>query len=165
MSRHGYGRIKRLQAAALPLLLCLCMAAAACHPYTRYDEYRHINAEGWDRDTVVCFDVAPAAESGTYTEDLLIRTDNRYPFRQLRLVVDQEIIPSHRTITDTLMFDIYSSDGDNEGRGFSLFHNEKVFRFLTLRQGDSLHVTVRHDMRRHILSGIHDIGLLLEVRE
>ncbi len=136
----------------------------ACHPYTRYDEYRHTNAEGWDRDTVLCFGVPPVETTDTYIEALNIRTDNNYPFRKLCLVVDQEVIPSHRHIIDTLLYSIYDDDGDNEGRGFSLFQKEKIFRFLTLHQGDSLHVKVHHDMRRHILPGIHDVGLRLEVK-
>ena len=152
---------------AMPILLCTCwaacMAAVACHPHTRYDEYQHTDAEGWDRDTVLCFDVAPVTSTDTYIETLNIRTDNRYPFRQLCLIVDQEKIPSHEHLTDTLLFSIYNDDGDNEGRGFSLFQNEKVFRFLPLSQGDSLHVTVRHDMRRHSIPGIHEVGLRLEV--
>ena len=30
---------------------------------------------------------------------------------------------------------------------------------ITLQQGDSLHICVRHDMKREILPGISDVGI------
>ena len=148
----------------MPLLLCLCITAVACHPYTQYDEYRHTNASGWDRDTLLIFDVPPLEQDGTYIEELNIRTDNNYPFRQLSLVVDQEVLPANKHIIDTLQIDVYDDEGDASGKGFSIYQNELVFKFITLHKGDSLHISVGHNMRRHIIPGVNDVGVKLELR-
>ncbi|MBR5688440.1 MAG: gliding motility lipoprotein GldH [Prevotella sp.] len=148
----------------MPLLLCLCITAVACHPYTQYDEYRHTDASGWDRDSILTFDVPAIEQDGTYIEELNIRTDNNYPFRQLSLTVDQQILPSGKHLIDTLQIDVYDDEGDASGKGFSIFQNQLVFKFISLHKGDSLHINVSHNMRRHSISGINDVGIRLEQR-
>ena len=149
----------------MPLLLCLCITAVACHPYTQYDEYRHTDATGWNRDSLLTFDVPAIEQDGTYIEELNIRTDNNYPFRQLSLTIDQQVLPSGKHIIDTLDIDIYDNEGDAAGKGFSIYQNQLIFKFISLHKGDSLHINVGHNMRRHSIPGINDVGIKLDLRE
>ena len=48
-----------------------------------------------------------------------------------------------------------------KGHGISTYQYNFHLTTLTLNEGDSLHIAVRHNMKREILPGISDIGIRL----
>ncbi|MBQ2553963.1 MAG: gliding motility lipoprotein GldH [Prevotella sp.] len=133
----------------------------ACFPDTHYVTYQHVDADGWERDSVLEYTIPHVDDDGTYMSEIDLRTTRAYPFTRLYLIVSQTIYPAGRTITDTLNLEISDNQGRQKGRGFTLLQQERPFRFLQLHQGDSLVIHVSHHMRRRLLSGISDVGYRL----
>ena len=104
---------------------------------------------GWDKTDTLFFEVPPVKEAGTYQEEIGIRTDLDYPFQSLALVVAQEIHPKG---------DILQKE---RGNGISRFQNVIYLSDIQLEKGDSLRICITHNMRREMISGLSDIGMIL----
>ena len=88
-----------------------------------------------------------------------MRITSTYPFMSLRLVVEQVIIPAHRLVRDTIDCHLIDRNGKPKGQGMSYYQYQVPVNDISLQQGDSLHICVRHDMKREILPGISDVGI------
>ena len=155
-------KVLLIQSAIWLMALCLLVA---CYPNTRYVEYHHTDVTGWEKDSVLCFGIAPLEESGPYVEELGLRTESSYPFLHLSLVIEQQVYPSGRHITDTLQLPIYDQEGHPVGRGLSIYRQELPFRFINLHEGDSLAIRIHHNMLRRSLPGVTEVGIHLLKRE
>lgn len=135
---------------------------SACSDSKVYDHYEHTPLAGWEKNDLLSFSVPAAKEDGLYTTDLGLRINATYPFMSLTLIVDQHILPADTTVSDTLSCDLIDTDGKTHGQGVNFYQYQFHISQLPLHQGDSLQVSVRHDMKREILPGISDIGLIVE---
>lgn len=124
-----------------------------------YDTYHHTFISGWDRGEVLSYDVPRMKTTAKYSTMLGIRVSDGYPFQSLTLIVEQTLYPKKTTRRDTLNCQIYDSRGTIRGKGISYFQYHYQVSQMNLQEGDSLHVTVRHDMRREIIPGIADVGI------
>lgn len=162
---YGRGRLRSMSA-GLRSLLCRAAAVAvvalalpACDGGVVYDEYRPTQIEGWEKNDTLVFDVARLRHGGRYRQEIGLRINALYPFTRLSLLVEQTIEPGHRLAVDTLDCRLYDDKGNVLGDGVSYFQYNFMLSEVDLREGDSLHVCVRHIMKREILPGISDIGL------
>ena len=117
-------------------LLALLLALGACQSQVAYHHFRHISSPGWDKSDTLHFDVQPMTEDGNYEVLAELRTDKNYPFQN-------------------------SKEGVIEGDGISAFQYQFHVRYLNLHKGDSLHICVAHNMKREIMPGIIDVGVLI----
>lgn len=124
-----------------------------------YDTYRHTSLEGWERNDTLCYDVAKMAKAGDYLVELGLRTDYDYPFVAITLIVDQTILPEGTTLRDTLDCRLVKPNSTQKTGGISCFEYNTEVRRLRLNANDSMHITVRHDMKRDILPGVSDVGI------
>ena len=145
----------------ITLLTVMVVAAllAACDHQTIYSHYEHTPVAGWDRDDPVLFHVSPFTDSLTCQQELALRVSGDYPYRDITLVVEQTRHPSGAEFRDTLSCELLSKEGNSRGSGVGIYHFTFPLRQLPVRRGDSLTVSVRHDMSRETLPGIFDIGL------
>ena len=90
-----------------------------------------------------------------------MRITSDYPFTGLSLVVERKIYPSKDIRVDTLNCAIMDSKGNAEGKGVSYYQYDFPLSTLRLKEGDSLALIVRHAMKREILPGISDVGIML----
>ena len=132
---------------------------ASCSGNTVYDHYNHTSVSGWDRGEALSYDVPRVKQGGKYATSLGLRVSEAYPFQSLTLIVEQTVLPGKKTTSDTLNCQIYDSKGTIRGEGISYFQYHFLVSEKDLKQGDSLHITVRHDMRREIIPGVADIGI------
>ena len=100
----------------------------------------------------------PRADSA----DLGLRINATYPFMGLTLIVEQFSYPDRKRRVDTVNCKLMDSNGKMKGYGIGSFQYTFHITDLDLQQGDSLHIGVRHDMKREILPGISDIGIILK---
>ena len=140
----------------ITLLLC------ACNNNKVYDYYHHTLVSGWDKVDVLSYDVAPLAKDGNYAMRLGLRINDSYPFQRITLIVDQTVYPSGKKQADTLNCELFDRKGIVRGQGVSYFQYHFRVAEQFLQKGDSLHITVRHDMKREIMPGIADVGIELE---
>lgn len=132
---------------------------SSCDNKVVYDTYNHTPIEGWEKNDTLFFDVPCMRSSGRYRLEVGMRTNGSFPFTGLSIVVEQTVIPGYKTFTDTLKCRLSDDKGNFLGQGISCFQYNFILSDINLHEGDSLHVRVRHIMKREILPGISDIGL------
>lgn len=142
-------------------LALVAMLLTACDHRTIYDRYESTALSGWEKNDTITFAIRPLKEAATYRALLGVRTTDSYPFTSLTLIVEQEIMPAHRVLVDTICCELTDEQGKVLGDGIGYRQYQFEVCQLQLQEGDSLHVVVRHDMKREILPGICDVGIKL----
>jgi len=132
---------------------------SSCNRHTVYDHYSHTPIAGWEKNDTLVFNIPKLTVGGMYQQFLGLRINGAYPFMSLYLIVEQTIEPQHRVLTDTLNCRLINQKGISEGQGISYYQYNFPITRIDLQAGDSLHVCIRHGMKRDILPGIADIGL------
>ena len=118
------------------LLVLYSLLLIACETETVYHHFEPTQIAGWERNDTLKFSVPAMAVDGDYREKLILRVNNDYPFMGLTLIVEQTVFP---------------------GNGF--YEYDYPLTQLALHAGDSLQISVRHNMKREILPGIADVGI------
>ena len=152
------------KALAIIILMMAIWPFASCNRHIVFDRYEHTPIAGWEKNDTLFFDVNPISTAGTYRQELGLRITGQYPFRSLRLVLKQEIWPEGRIIHDTVDCQLIDEKGTATGQGIAFYQYNMPVNDIKLREGDSLHICIRHDMKREILPGISDIGIKMTVR-
>lgn len=145
----------------LGVLLTIAIGLTSCDRKTIYYHYEHAPVNGWEKNDALSFDISPVSV-GTYREELGLRIDKSYPFMGLCLVIKQTILPSGYVHSDTLNCNLIDEDGNNKGPGLSYYQYNFHVNTLRLQEGDSLNITVKHNMKREIMPGIVDVGIRLD---
>ena len=122
-------------------VIAVAVAVSACGGGTVYSKFVSTPVDGLEKNDTVVFDVPPVALPGRYSMEM-----------------------GHRMSVDTLDCRLYDNDGNGLGRGVSIYQYGFALPDTDLQKGDSLHVRVRHVMKREILPGITDIGLSMETK-
>lgn len=146
-------------------LVLLVMLLGACQPRVAYHHYRHISSPGWDKSDTLHFNIPPVSQSGVYEVVAELRTDKNYPFQKINLIVSQTVIPEGAYFYDRLDCRLISQNGVIEGDGISYFQYQFHVRDMKLNQGDSIHLCISHNMKREIMPGIADVGILIRRQE
>ena len=145
------------------VLTAIVHILSACSGSTVYDEYAHTPIAGWEKNDTLSFEIPPMAATGYYRQSLGLRTTGAYPFTALTLIVNQTIYPANKgkriEKTDTLLCQLINQHGENKGQGISYYQYNFPINIYQMHQGDSIHVAIRHDMKREILPGVSDIGI------
>lgn len=137
----------------------MALSLAACDNGMVFYKYSHAPTEGWEKNDTVVFDVPKQKHAGIYRLDIGLRTNEQFPFTSISLVVEQTVLPQKTTRTDTLKCRLADEKGNILGRGINHFQYDFALSDLNLKENDSLHVSIRHIMKRETLPGISDIGL------
>ena len=116
--------------------VCIVMGFISCDTNTPYYQYAHTPIDGWEKNDTLRYEVQPLKKGGEHQITVALRLNGAYPFRKLYLIMQQDIFPRLQSKTDTICFDYMDKD--------------------------SIHITIRHAMKRDILPGISDIGVKLE---
>lgn len=146
------------------VMCMMAMVVASCTTNTVFDSYAHTPLAGWEKNDTLTFDVKPLALSGEYSEQVGLRMTNAFPFTSISLIVEQHIYPKDKVLTDTIKCPITDQRGNFLGDGVSSYQYLFPLKEVTLSRGDSLHVSIRHNMKREILPGVSDVGLKLDIK-
>lgn len=140
------------------------MIITSCNRNKIYDHYNHTPIAGWEKNDTLIFDIPPIIDAGVYQETIGLRINDAYPFMGLCLIVEQTIEPSHIVHIDTLNCRLIDHNGIALGQGISYYQYNFHLTNLHFNAKDSVHVSIRHNMKREILPGISDIGISLTKR-
>ena len=140
--------MKHIMAFLMAGVLCV-----ACTGNKVYDHYNHTPIAGWEKIDTLKFEVPPLAKQGLYATSMGLR------------IVEQTVLPANKTVIDTINCPLMGKDGQVRGKGVSYYQYHFPVSLMQLNENDSLHITVRHDMKREILPGVSDIGIELERRQ
>lgn len=138
--------------------------AASCATDTVYYSYAHTPVAGWEKNDTLTFNIPGMAAPGTYSQQVGLRMTSAFPFTSISLIVEQRIMPRGKVLTDTIKCPITDIRGNFLGDGISSFQYMFPLREVTLNKKDSIHVSIRHNMKREILPGVSDIGLKMELK-
>ncbi|MBU0289491.1 MULTISPECIES: gliding motility lipoprotein GldH [Hallella] len=152
--------MKHIMAFLMAGVLCV-----ACTGNKVYDHYNHTPIAGWEKIDTLKFEVPPLAKQGLYATSMGLRINNAFPFISMTLIVEQTVLPANKTVIDTINCPLMGKDGQVRGKGVSYYQYHFPVSLMQLNENDSLHITVRHDMKREILPGVSDIGIELERRQ
>ncbi len=141
--------------------VCIAMTIMSCDTKTPYYHYAHTPIDGWEKNDTLRYEVSPLEKGGEYHTSVGLRLNGAYPFRKLYLIMEQEIFPSLQRRTDTICFDVTSKEGRFTGNGISYYQYTLPVCKEYFTANDSIHITIRHAMKRDILPGISDIGVRL----
>ncbi len=147
------------------LVLAVTMLVACKRENAVCYVYRHTPVEGWEQHNVQSFRIDTVRESGVYDLRVCLRHTNSYPFQSLWLLVRQRYLHPDTMMQDTVVCLLTDKQGNQQGNGISIYQSEYPFRKIYLEKGREGIVTVSHIMRRTILPGISDVGLLVRKEE
>ena len=142
--------------------VCIVMGFISCDTNTPYYHYAHTPIDGWEKNDTLRYDVHPLKKGGEHQITVALRLNGAYPFRKLYLIMEQDIYPRLQYKTDTICFDVTSKEGRFTGNGISYYQYTVPVCREHFIENDSIHITIRHAMKRDILPGISDIGIKLE---
>lgn len=134
---------------------------SACTPNVVYNKYQSAPLTGWDRNDTLFFEVPKLTHGGAYDMEMGLRINGDYPFMALTLIVEQTVLPKGNVVCDTVNCQFFDQQGRQLSGGISYFQYTFPIRTVNLQANDSLHVTVRHGMKKEILPGISDVGISL----
>lgn len=138
-------------------------ALQSCNESKVYDKYDHTPLSGWEKNDTLRFDIPRLTADGMYESTLGLRITDNYPFMGLTLIVEQRLMPADTIFTDTVKCELTDRNGKTRGQGVSYYQFRFPVTKMQLSKGDSLHIRVRHDMKREMLPGISDVGISLSV--
>ena len=136
--------------------------AVSCATDTVYYSYAHTPVA--EKNDTLTFNIPGMAAPGTYSQQVGLRMTSAFPFTSISLIVEQRIMPRGKVLTDTIKCPITDIRGNFLGDGISSFQYMFPLREVTLNKKDSIHVSIRHNMKREILPGVSDIGLKMELK-
>ena len=135
------------------LAAMLLLVLSACNRKLVYDRYLSTPISGWEKNDTLSYDIRPV--SGTDTYDMWLG------FTAITLIVEQHIYPKDTIVNDTVNCKLTDRHGNASGTGVNFHQYRFPVTELQLQDGDSIHIRVRHDMKREILPGISDVGISL----
>ena len=154
-------RMKNRGLLIFSLIFAIAVVIVSCNRKNVYVNYRHVPMSGWDKTDTLVFAVSPLG-AGSYREEIGVRVDRSYPFVSLSLVIEQAILPSGYVHRDTLNYKIVDEKGKFRGKGVSYFQQAFHLNTINLHDGDSLSITIKHNMKREMVMGVSDIGFSID---
>ena len=153
----------------MTIRLMLMATALACITSCRrqivYFHYEHTPQSGWEKNDTLNYSVSPLTDDCTLHEEVALRINSFYPFQKLCLVLEQEILPAGIVRNDTLNCRLFDNEGYVQSKGMGYFQFSFHLTDMQLARGDSLHIMLRHNMKREILPGIIDVGIQLKRKQ
>lgn len=135
---------------------------SSCNRKTVYNHYEHTPTGGWNNEDTLLYKIKGIKETGTYTREVCLRYTHNYPFTNLCLIIEQQVLPSGNICSDTLHCQLTGDDENKPEPGLAFKHNMFRLPAAEFNENDSIVIKVYHDMRRKNLQGISDVGIKIE---
>lgn len=146
------------------LMFAAILIFAACDRKSLTNEYKIISKNGWNKDSLLVFEVPVADTVKMHQVFVNVRNDIDYKYSNLWLFIG--IIQPGDTIpvTDTLEITLADPSGKWLGEGFGgMKTTETLYRKnVYFPKAGSYKIEVQHGMRGKILTGITDVGIRVE---
>ena len=141
-------------------LMALTVLTIGCNSRTAFSEYRNVPLQGWDKDSVVCFDVNITDSMATYNVILSLRHTADYPYQNIWFFVQNETSGQN----DTLEYYLADQRGRWLGNGFGDRKEMPCLLYEHVRfpHGGIYRYAVRQGMRQEWLRGVTEVGLIVE---
>ena len=150
------------------LYFLVLIALISCDKKRVFDEYKSVG-KGWNKDSIVSFDLPQMDPKKHYNLFLNLRDNNDYPYTNLFLIVAMEQ-PSKMTLVDTLEYQMANPDGTLLGDGFTDVKESKlVYKERMKFAAGAYKVHIKQAVRQtgkvsgvQKLEGITEVGFRIE---
>lgn len=146
-------------------VFCFIACVCSCSVDVKYSKYRHISRKGWDSSDTILFNTDTLRQGGRYSFTCGIRTRRSYPYRDIVMMVDRKVYRDSLLVLHKLekvTCPIINVDGDMTGEGIASKNHEQKLKDFYMQTGDSIVISINHQMTRKSLSGIVDVGIIME---
>lgn len=134
---------------------------SSCSERKVYDKYAHTTLSGWEKTDTLIYNVPSVEATDIYQLALGLRITNKFPFTALTMIVEQQFLPADTVVRDTLNCKLVDAKGNYDGGGINYYQYRFPISDMALQKGDSIHIRVRHDMKREVLEGVCEVGITL----
>ncbi|MFY9154226.1 MAG: gliding motility lipoprotein GldH [Prolixibacteraceae bacterium] len=145
------------------LILIIVTGFASCDRKKVFESYYELNPKGWNKDSVVVFNVPLTDTTRNHSLFVNIRNKGTYPYSNLYLFLSVGA-PDGSLVTDTVEFTLAEASGKWKGSGIGGLHDNQILYKTSVyfpRKGNYKFM-IKQGMRDNVLEGIRDIGLRIE---
>ena len=146
------------------LALILSLSLTSCRHGNVRHAYRHIPSMCWDKADTVVLHLGEVAEEGIYGLYADVRTNKKYPYAYLYILVEQRLHSPEVVRSDTFCIQMADSTGKLCGKGRNLLNCESERLPVHLAKGQDGEIRMSHLMHQGMLPGISDVGFRLNRR-
>ena len=154
--------LHRIKTLSIILSAVLLLTFLSCNENIVYYQYISTPLSGWDKNDTLSFFLPKTEVEGNYGMELGSRINDSYPFTSLTLVIQKTFFPSMTISTDTILCRLRDEKGTPRRQGVSYYQYTFHIADLQLQHDDSIQVNIRHDMKREMLPGIGDVGIVMK---
>lgn len=144
-------------------VLTVAVVIVSCSNPFVYDRFQSIPAAGWNKDSVLVFEIPACDTLQNHNLYISVRNDIDYKYSNLWLFV-KIIQPGNEALTDTFEITLADPAGKWLGEGFGGRKTRQVVykHGVYFPVSGNYTIRIQHGMRENVLKGITDIGLQLE---
>jgi len=145
------------------LTLTLITGLIACDRKKVFEAYHKIDEKGWNKDSVVVFNVHLTDTVKNNNLYVNIRNKGNYPYSNIYLFLSIGA-PDGTLRTDTVEFTLADPSGKWRGSGIGGLHDNQIPYKSSVyfpHPGDYKFM-IKHGMRDNVLQGIRDVGFRVE---
>ena len=143
--------------------ILLIVGIVSCDRKRVFEAYKTLDNNGWNKDSVVIFDVALSDTIRNHNLYVNIRNKGTYPYSNLWLFLSVGS-PDGKMITDTVEFSLAEASGRWKGSGIGDLHDNQILYkssvYFPHKGNYTFHI--KQGMRDNVLPGIRDIGFRIE---
>lgn len=145
------------------LSLLLLTGLVSCDRKRVFESYSELDKNGWNKDSVVVFDVPVTDTIKNHNLYVNIRNKGTYAYSNLWLFMTTGS-PDGQFRTDTVEFTLAEPSGRWKGSGIGGLHdNQILYKNSVYFPHKGIYVfKIKQGMRDNVLQGIRDIGIRLE---
>lgn len=145
------------------LVLLLITGMVSCDKKRVFESYQKLDENGWNKDSVLVFNVALKDTTRNHNLYVNIRNKGTYPYSNLWLFLTIGS-PDGKQLTDTVEFSLAEVSGKWKGSGIGDLHDNQILYKSSVYFPHKGKYTfkIKQGMRDNVLQGIRDVGLRIE---
>lgn len=149
----------------LPIFLIVLLFAAivSCDQKRVFESYHELDKNGWNKDSVVVFNVELSDTMKNHNLYVNIRNKGTYPYSNIFLFLTIAS-PDGNQRTDTVEFTLADPSGRWKGSGIGGLHDNQILykNGVYFPKKGEYKFEIKQGMRDNVLQGIRDIGIRIE---
>lgn len=147
----------------ITLSILILAGIASCDSKRVFEAYKTLEEKGWNKDSVVTFNVHLTDTTRNHNLYVNIRNKGTYPYSNLWLFLTIGSPDGHQ-LTDTVEFTLAEPSGRWKGSGIGDLHDNQILykSNVFFPHGGDYTFSIKQGMRDNVLPGIRDIGLRIE---
>ena len=133
---------------------------ASCNNNTVYEKYQAVSDNGWNKDSLVVFNVQ--VDDTAQTHNLWVNIRNKVDYNYSNIWLFIEIVqPGGKAVKDTFELVLSKPSGEWLGEGFGKMRTHQVMfrRNIYFPVKGVYQVKIQQGMREENLKGISDVGI------